>query len=110
LLDREFDQRKAIGIVFIKDNASLTLISILANGCNVKEGEIVFIRDEKHTVIFLFKPDLKLHVWGPYLRVVRPISRPFFQAVGVSDLDQTNFLPSEVIFISGDQRVGMTID
>jgi hypothetical protein len=102
LLDREFDQRVAFGIVFVKDNASLAFISILANGCDVKEGEIVFIGDEKDSILLLFKPDLSLHVWGPYLRVIRPISRPFFQAVGVSDLDQTYFLPSEVIFVSRD--------
>jgi hypothetical protein len=87
LLYREFDQRVAIGVVFIKGNASPTLISILANGGYVKEVEIVFIGYEKDTILLLFKPDLNLHVWGPELRVVRPSTRPFFQAVGVSDLD-----------------------
>jgi hypothetical protein len=102
LLYREFDQRVAIGVVFIKDNVSPSLISILANGCDVKECEIVFIGYEKDTILLLFKPNLNLHVWGPELRVVRPSTRPFFQAVGVSDLDQTYLLRSKVIFISRD--------
>ena len=102
LLNREFDQRVAILILFIKDNVSFTFISILANGSDVKEGEKVFKGDEKDTILLLLKPYLNLHVWGPEFRVVRPITRPLLKAVGVSNLDQTDFLRSKGIFISRD--------
>jgi len=85
--------------VLIKGNISLTLVTKLADRGDIEKVEIVFIRYEKHSIIFLLESSLNFHVWSPKFGVVRPVTTPFFKPIRIPNLYEANFLCAIVIFI-----------
>jgi len=86
--------------MLIINYTSFTFLSIFANRSYIEELDIVFISYKEDTILLLLSTQLLSKIIGPKFGVIGPVALPFFQAIRISNLYQSEGLSSLRYFVS----------
>ena len=71
------------------DHIFMVCVVMIADSCEVKKILEIKEWNPKCAIIFIFKLDLLLCIFGPLIRFIWPIAFPFIEAPWISDLNQS---------------------
>ena len=83
----ELSHTELLKFVLVSDIVVMHVLIVIANGCDVKELDIVRESNPETTIVDLLQIYLLLRALSPLGRLVAPVSLPLFLTPGVTDLD-----------------------